>query len=189
MNDLFGDQEEINRLFTALDTRRAATQEAVRGVLGSNVVIDEMALLFTEHTSIFRFISQAVQLPGVELFNFAKDTVQTAPIHSEYVVQYWFLTSGLGPWRIEAMIQDNASPLHHALSLNAETGTMTVVHGSFKCAGEMEYGTARHALRTAGWEEVQRGDSAYGRFSYWDNPDERYEGVYLKPRVNLRDAE
>lgn len=183
------DTEEIGRLFVSMNEKRAAAQEAVRAVLGGNTVIDEMALMFHEYTSLFRFLTQAVQRPGVELFNHAQDMVDTSPIMARYTAQYWFLHSGMGAWRIEALLQDGASPLHRSLQVDAEVGGMIIVHASFKCADEMEYGTARHTLRGAGWEELQRCDSAYGRFSYWTNPDERYYGVYLKPRVNLRDAE
>jgi hypothetical protein len=48
-----------------------------------------------------------------------------------------------------------------------------------------------HRLRERAWEVVQKCDSTYGKFSYWkplDADDHEDLGLYLKPRVNLRDT-
>jgi hypothetical protein len=184
---MHSERKEINDVFIEMMETQKELTEVIRGVLGVGNPIDEMALMFQNSTGVFTFLTEVVQREGVALVNAARDVVQVSPLPARYGVQYWFLTSGHPEWRVEAMLTDGNSPLHYALSQGAHPGSMTVVHGSFKCPNEEEYATARVALRKAGWEEAQRCDSQYGRFSYWLDPDGPRE-VYLKPRVNLRDA-
>lgn len=189
MMDPTPDMAQVENVFAMMRESREESVEAVRGMFGPDVVVDEVALLFQENSAIFRFLQLAVQRPDVTLFNFSHDSVSTAPLIAKYTVQYWFLTSGDPEWRVEAMVQDGYSPLHNTLSTwSGSQSAMMPVHASFKCKDEMEYASARHTLRTAGWEEAQRCDSDYGRFSYWCHPDLTLHIPFLKPRVNLRDA-
>lgn len=173
---------------------RAQAQEQLRGMFGAAYDIDEMALMFTEEAWALRWISSAVRIPGVNLFNTAHDAVQTRPVPSSYNVHYWFLSTpaadlGDKDWRIEAMFAHPGSPLHDVHLRAMQGREICVMHASFKCPDEEAYAVAVKTLADNGYEAAQLCQSTYGRFSYWAPEESAGAGVYLKPRVNLRDAE
>lgn len=158
--------------------------------------IDEIAFMFPDIHHANCFVNEAVQVPGVSLFNSATDHVHTQPLRTCYDVAYMFLTVpdryvGRDNVRIEAMyLGDGLSPLHHAVlsEMYLNESRCAVVHASFKVTDEEDYAAANHRLRERGWEPVQRCESKYGRFGYWQPLDPDVPpGLYLKPRVNLRD--
>lgn len=165
--------------------------------LGLTAVFDEVAMAFWDQDQEYAFIESAVR-NGYTLFNAADDTVNTAPIRSQYDVHYSFLQAPGLPWRIEAMrITDGCSPLHTALYWNAHKDVPQrapfVVHASWKCADEQEYQNTAARLCESPWLDLsQRCQSTYGTFSYWLPVGEAFNEigarVYLKPRVNMRDA-
>lgn len=143
---------------------------------------DEVSILFGSAQELIDFVQIAVQRPEVKLFNTARDNVSTSPILSQYWVSYWFL-EGPWPYRIEAMNATPGSPLHDARLVR--NPNPHIIHASFKCASEMQYAVAMGELVEIGHEIVQRCESNYGLFSYWDVGDE--EGCYLKPRLSRKD--
>ena len=164
-------------------------REEVRSMFGAGVNVDEVAIMFRDPDALRHWVEAAVRVPGVTLFNTAHDRVVTSPIPGQYDVHYWFLTvpEEYGGWRIEAMYAHPGSPLHDSLLRRMLDQEALVVHASFKCADEEEYGSANSVLARNGYALAQRCDSTYGRFSYWRLDEEEYT-VFLKPRVNLRDA-
>lgn len=161
--------------------------------------IDEIALLFPHRGYAWSFVAEAVREEGCVLFNSATDHVHTKPLRTCYDVTYLFLTlpaayhpSGRSGVRLECMfLGDGVSPLHEAEIAKMDIGDEAVspVHASFKCGDEEDYANATTSLREAGWESVQRCESTYGRFAYWSPLHDETPGVYLKPRVNLRDGQ
>lgn len=191
-------EEWVSKTMELVLNEKAKADEAVRGMFGASVYVDEMSVLFTHPERAHLWIDAAVGAPGVEMFNTARDRVRTAPIRSEYSVQYWFLTVpemhwSPQPWRVEAMYAYSGSPLHDSIlsQLAAVSGDGGVMHASFKCADEEAYATANKVLWDNGYECVQRCESTYGRFGYWYPLGLDHDDVVtaLKPRVNLRDAE
>jgi len=189
-------EEWVKHGMRAMAEAQEKAQEQLRGMFGSGAVIDEMAIMFQNPYELRSWVDAAVRLPGVVLFNTAHDSVSTQPIPSRYNVHYWFLSSpwpeGYEPgedlWRVEAMYAHKGSPMHDALRDQFSPGESLTVHASFKCADEEAYGVATNTLQRNGYEAVQRCESTYGRFSYW-RQGEQETGVFLKPRVNLRDTE
>jgi hypothetical protein len=104
-------------------------------------------------------------------------------------VTYRFIDIG-GPFRIEVMnITRGISPAHIPAQARLGLGEEAVVmHVSYKpvIPGIEGYDAEKFVLRNKGLEHIQECRSTYGIFSYWLHPD-LPDGVYLKPRVNLRD--
>lgn len=194
-------EEWVSKTMQLVMQEKAKADEAVRALFGTGHVIDEMSVLFTAPERAHTWVSAAVRIPGVVLFNTAHDQVQTAPIRSDYSVHYWFLSSpfaeGYEPgeerWRIEAMYAHPGSPLHDSIMkpLRAAECDGGVMHASFKCDTEEEYANANRVLQDNGYECAQRCQSTYGRFGYWYPLDAHHDAVItaLKPRVNLRDKD
>lgn len=160
----------------------------VRGLLGTQFNVDEMSLLFHDEEVLATFVRAAVAQEGYTLFNSAYDTVQTRPLRSEYHVRYWFLSTP-HDYRLELMTAYRGSPLHDRMMASFPGGAVGV-HASFKCPTEEAYAQANAALYRNGYEPVQFCLSSYGKFGYW--MQEESEGMpdwFLKPRVNLRDAQ
>jgi hypothetical protein len=155
--------------------------------------IDEIALMFVNDHCLDKFVQAAVRHEGLTHFNGAEDNVKCLPIDSSYKVRYEFFQGK--DYRIEAMaIQEGFSAVHFSIlnALITSDSPSTIVHASFKCTEEEDYGMAVLRLREAGWEDAQRCESSYGRFSYWRPLDMEHwvaqeRWLYLKPRVNLRD--
>lgn len=176
---------------------KKSMDEELRAVFGTAYAIDEMALMFTDQGWAQRWVTAAVAVPGITLFNSARDTVSTRPVRSEYNVHYLFMTTPdvhhePGPWRLEVMHLHPGSPLHGSYLATMDGPDAVVMHASFKCPDEEAYAVAVQTLQRNGYEAAQMCTSDYGRFSYWspeDWPDRADSLTYLKPRVNLRDKE
>jgi len=172
-------QDSVDR-YNELLAGGAATRE---------YMIDEIALL-VEGEGELRQLWTALTALGWEQFNQARDDVKTAPIPSRYSVQYTFFQHVDRPWRLEVMqLLSGYSPLHGAIAKPIGGTPCVPVHASFKVAAEEFYAYAREDLDGMGLFEAQRCDSTYGRFSYWTRLDQSDAVPYLKPRVNLRDAD
>lgn len=184
-------EEAVSRTMEALVQSRNVAQEEMRALFGDFYEVDEMALLFRSPETLRYWVEAAVRIPGVVLFNTSHDAVTTTPIQGQYDVHYWFLSvpEEYGGWRIEAMYAHPGSPLHTTLALKMKEADVTVVHASFKCVDEEMYGIAVNTLSRNGFDLAQKCQSTYGRFSYWGNEEKELGGVFLKPRVNLRDME
>lgn len=191
-------EEWVSKTMALALREKQKADEAVRAMFGASTYIDEISLLFTTPHRAHTWIDTAVRLPGVELFNTARDVVRTEPIRSQYSVHYWFLTVPAAhwspqPWRIEAMYSHPGSPLHDSVltPMAASGADAGVMHASFKCADEEAYATANKVLRDNGYECAQRCQSTYGRFGYWYPMEMGDDDIVtaLKPRVNLRDQE
>lgn len=156
---------------------------------------DEIAFLFCHRDALQFFINDCVRSQQWALTNIADDTVHTTPIRSTYEVTYHFLTDPKEEenFRIECMsIVDGFSPLHGAIGAAAHLDgrAWNAVHASFKVPGGVdEYEACMARLGALGCTPVLHCASTYGKFSYWTVPDNG-EGIelYLKPRINLRDA-
>ena len=168
----------------------------LRGLLGAEARVDEMALLFAGEAQLATFVRYAVRLHGYQLFNTAWDHVQTGPISSHYDVTYWFLTTpnyipGKTGYRLELMsLLSAGSPLHDRLTtmVTGDSIRYRSVHASFKCADEEAYANAVSTLTRGQYELVQHCRSSYGTFSYWRHfATEGNPSWYLKPRLNRRD--
>lgn len=179
----------IDNVFDHLDKRWALANEEVRGLLGAERYIDEMALYFGANENLFTFMAKAVQR-GWEVFNQAQDVVETSPIVSDYGVVYWFLRNQSRQYRLELMqLKDGFSPYHGSLQEACERHDLPVVlaHASFKLPGEDQYASAGVALRNNDYELAQHCVSSYGKFSYYVN-NERKDIPAIKPRINTRDG-
>jgi hypothetical protein len=167
----------------------AFANEVVRSLFGTKYSIDEMALVSRSAEWLMSFLKQLVSIEGYELFNRADDIVETFPICSNYVVEYWFLRTPFD-YRLELMrILNGHSPVHHAIFNNDDEDPLAInVHASFKVPDLDAYTEAQAVLRKSGMECAQKCESTYGRFSYFINEDV-LPNWYLKPRVNLRDAD
>ena len=156
---------------------------------------DEIAFFFCNRESASAFVNECVRTQQWALTNIAEDTVNTQPIRSTYEVGYSFLTDPHEKenFRLEVMqIFDGFSPLHGALEAAAHLDgkAWSPVHASFKVSGGVdEYEACLGVLAAAGCTPALHCASTYGKFSYWNVPDNG-EGIelYLKPRINLRDA-
>lgn len=159
----------------------------VRGMFGAECDIDEMAMLFGSGHMLALFVGLAVRQEGYTLFNTADDVVETYPLRSGYRAHYWFLTTPHG-YRLELMNAEPGSPLHDNMLRQMTESDAAPVHASFKVDSEVNYAIANGTLQQGGYECVQRCNSAYGRFGYWQHSgNEGPAEWYLKPRVNLRD--
>jgi hypothetical protein len=190
-------EEWVSKAMARVVRAKERATEELRALFGATYEIDEMALMFTDAGWLQRWVTSAVRVPGMALFNAANDHVRTRPIPSSYDVHYWFLSTPRdyhadGEWRLEAMIPHPGSPLHDTLLHGMPNETdITVVHASFKCPDEEAYAVAVKTFKDGAYEAAQLCDSTYGKFSYWSPLDreDRAPSVYLKPRVNLRDQE
>lgn len=195
-DDGFYDPDKIIRACR----RSVSTFDDVLAKIGFFQGIDEIAYLLPGEPHLNEFLRAMVRHEGVAHFNGAEDHVHTLPLRTCYDVRYEFLSIPAGDYqhefRIEAMhIPQGFSPLHYAeiLSIVKDNSLAAAVHASFKVQDEDDYATANHRLREAGWECVQRCDSTYGKFGYWQPVDREQwlpDGpfMYLKPRVNTRDG-
>lgn len=166
-----------------------AAESLLRNKFGQQIRIDEAAVLFSSDVAVQDYISRAIMEPRVEHFNASYDKVTTKPIVSWYRARYDFLRVEGEEFRVECMaIVDGVSPLHAAKRGEADrysVGSAIPIHLSYKVSSESDYEDAMKALAENGFTMAQDCESDYGRFSYWSHPD---MPLYIKPRVNLRDA-
>jgi hypothetical protein len=180
----------IDSIFESVQNKWSAVDEEVRGLLGPEQHVDEMALYFTDFDALVRLMAKAVRR-GWVVFNQDEDQVDTKPIVSTYGVEYWFLRHPELPYRLELMhIPDGFSPYHQGMREYLERNDMCLglAHASFKVPDEVSYARAVVALRSAGYELLQHCTSTYGRFSYYANVSEGSKLPIIKPRINIRDG-
>lgn len=187
-------------LLDAADALRKQAWEVMDAIGLPPINLDEVAVLCKDDGRENRdsqFIMRHVGKEGVEFFNQATDQVHTQPFDTNYEVQYRFLHTNRG-YRLELMrIASGISPLHGRYSMvsggpyGGDRERMPFVHVSWKCPDEETYWKHVQLLREGGLLPGQMCTSQYGRFSYW-RPGTVYRFgqslVWLKPRVNLRDA-
>jgi hypothetical protein len=159
-------------------------------------VLDEVAVLVPNVGHALALIERLVKAPGFEYFNGAKDRVHTWPFHTNYGVQYHFVRTP-AHYRLEIMhmereLQNGFSPLHAAMWPNGapnapDASYYRVVHFSYKLPDLDDYRDEKRELAQVGATCGQHCASTYGQFSYW-LPDCAERLVWLKPRVNIRDA-
>lgn len=169
--------------------------------------IDEAAILVPTEWHSRNFIGK-MEGAGWEHFNGADDLVYTNPFSTRYFVHYEFLRSPEKDYRIEVMTMSEGvmdhnsgfSPLHHALWYpNGKRkdalveDSFPVPHLSFKVPPNVEkrpqaaYSRAVASLQAKGLIHAQTCQSTYGVFGYY-LPNDANRQLYMKPRLNLRDA-
>lgn len=182
--------ESVARTLMAAESEAARYNSVLEQISGA-YSIDEVALLVSDNSQLEHLDHLLCRDFGWEKFNSAHDSVRTAPIRSGYTVEYNFFRREGIPWRLEVMrLSSGLSPLHSAIPLPLARQVCTPVHASFKVPDEDNYAVARFELDGLGYVLAQQCDSTYGSFSYWTKIGLPVGRVpYLKPRVNLRDAE
>lgn len=170
----------------------AATEAFMSTQIGLSVKFDEVAYMVGSMAYEYVLIESAIRNGGWQATNAAFDQVATSPILSNYRVHYTFLTHPKRTWRMEVMrIVEGISPLH----ATAGGAPLVRVHHSFKTPNAGFYSEVVRMMSEGDWVPAQRCESTYGRFSYWRKPeilpidDAMHDAPYIKPRVNLRDAE
>jgi len=169
---------------------------ALAGAEGWLPVFDEVAVIVGDRATADRVIVNAEVGQGYEHFNSADDAVKAMwgdKAESRYTAQYDFLRRWDIPYRIEMMtVNDGYSYAHrlHRNMLLRSRGSLEgiVVHVSYKPVegGFKGYDGEVGRLISLGLEPVQECVSTYGRFTYFQHP-KLPDGLYIKPRVNLRD--
>jgi hypothetical protein len=175
-------------------------------MLPGGCAIDEAAIMVPRGEQFLDRMSSHLNSGGWYQFNSAVDLVAANPFGTRYVVQYHFFSNNRYPWRLEVMQMAKArdgrtgfSPLHQALwyPSGEEPGwsdgaSLPVPHLSFKPLIGKE--GPRKAVRKAmdvikfgGAILVQSCQSTYGEFFYLLPVNARRQ-LYIKPRINLRDA-
>lgn len=154
-------------------------------------LINELAILTPNHDCAMRVIESMVGQNGT-YFNNSLDFVETQPFGTEYRVKYHFVQLFGSAYRVEIMhLIGGHSPLHTVLAAATGEHTFPIVHASWKPpAGEAteDYFDECKRLRVGGYNEVQACESSYGQFGYWRPRGVQEHNIYLKPRVNSRDA-
>lgn len=145
--------------------------------------IDEVSLLWSTLAQLRDFASWAND-NGADVFNaHVVDHMHRLDQPGDFDVSFEFLRVPPHPWRIEAMCAGNGhSPLHTRQLQQFSPGC--VMHASFKCEDRDAYKAAGEALAGAGLAPAAAYQNGYGLFSYWGP----IGNVWVKPRVNLRDA-
>lgn len=169
--------------------------------LPTGAVFDEASVLVPNAASREVLVKELL-LSSWRVFNTAADIVFTNPFGTRYTVEYTFLAHRRESWRLEVMMlgeqardgQAGFSPLHQALwapnGANpnwAEWAELPVPHLSFKVPTGMKYGQATDHLQRQGFIHAQTCQSTYGHFGYYLHRD-AVRQIYVKPRVNTRDA-
>lgn len=172
---------------------RATTMLIAAGL--ADYFIDEVAFLLPPvnggngATWLARMMGR-VGRAGFTYFNHVdKDVVKCNPLPSQYEVIYDFFTTGVEGVRLELLtILEGHSPLHNMFEVSDRDTDASVVHASFKVPDEDVYRMTLAHLQGEGWMCGQYCESSYGLFSYWRHPSDVESVLWLKPRVNLRDA-
>lgn len=169
-----------------LENRAEWMNTEIRSV-GLDYTIDEFAYYFPSKESMMENLLALLESPGLVLFNTAEDEVGTYPIPSRYRPLYVFAQPEGTPYRLELMtIATGISPIHGVF------WTPRLFHASFKVpnGNQGAFLNACRAMSDGGWDLAQACQGTYGAFSYFRNQEvDTAEPVYLKPRVNLRDAQ
>lgn len=186
-----GGSVNIDNIIGAATDLVAAAERWLDDVVGmEGAFVDEVALQFKSREARQDFLDRAVMRDDIEHFNADEDWVQTSPISSRYRVRYDFLRIKGKQFRLECMeVLQGISPLHIVKEQEIYRNEPAIVHVSFKVANRHEYKEIAESLESAGAVWAQGCASTYGIFSYWSIDGEPgLDGVYVKPRVNTRDA-
>lgn len=147
--------------------------------------VDEIAILFRFESELEGFLREAKGM-GIEHFNSVPhdDMVSKDGTH-EFGVRFEFLRVVGATWRIEATcVLHGEAPIHQR-HLD-EYGAGACIHASFKCQDSDDYNRLMDSPDWGGsYPFVGEYSNDYGVFSYWSQAE---SGLYLKPRVNLRDS-
>lgn len=176
-------------------SRGVLDQEVRRMGKDLDCSFDEVALL-THGDDHWHDAKKLLRKEEWENFNNAQDTVHTEPFGLSYRVRYAFFRHPEVRWRVELMQAHNGgmrgySPLHVALATQYDferghsESMLPVVHLSYKVLTEGDFEREEERLTMRNYLHGQSCRSTYGRFSYWR---QGITGLYVKPRVNLRDA-
>lgn len=180
--------DPVNKALPSWESHRDKMEAKMLKMGLGDYMIDEVAIMFDNRARLGEFVSDAVMGDGVKLFNRAFDQVKTWPWQTAYEVEYFFLETR-STMRVECMALNNGmSPLHFAVASHMTPNhPLSVVHMSFKTADSTEYEKVNDILEARPEAtKVQVCTSTYGAFTYWHIVGE-LGGIYLKPRVNLRD--
>src|SRR5678815_1115834 len=144
--------------------------------------IDEVSLLFRTEDRLMEFCQWA-EVQGVERFNTALDRMDRQDAMENFQVHFEFMRLPGADWRIEAMCYGGGpAPLHEQQLKNRGDGC--VMHASFKAEDEAALTKAHDNLLAAHLAPQALYRNSYGAFSYWGP----WMGIWIKPRVNLRDS-
>lgn len=168
---------------------------------------DEVAILANNERARDDLVGD-LETYGWRVFNRSADVVYNNPMSTRYAVEYVFLNHPTIPWRFEVMLLGTPalvggsgfSPLHQSLwpegrTPLGEVGRFPIPHLSFKPdRKDVEAIGASKAVRRVlnqmngrGFIIAQACQSTYGEFWYLRD-NEAVEQLYLKPRINNRDA-
>lgn len=174
--------------------------------LPAGCTFDEAAIM-VPNPSVRRALTMELERAGWQLFNKATDLVHTNPFGTRYQVEYRFFQHLERSWRIELMLLPDEelsgmSPLHRALwfpsgevPTNKNHQTLPIPHLSFKpsptevaaVGGPVAVRGCLDHLRAEGYLMAQACQSTYGQFWYLLH-NEATRQIYVKPRINTRDA-
>lgn len=183
----------LNRtLREARETADHVTGLLLNDLVGKSVYrypsIDEISFLFTDILMFEDYIGTAKQ-EGLWMGEAQERQERLWPKGSDeeiYGTDYQFVQVA-ERLRIEAMyVTDGLAPLHtkHAEKFDDGEG-VCLVHASFKTIGPDAYQEAAKHLNDSSRLVIRREyQNGYGLFSYWAG----VEGLFVKPRVNLRDS-
>jgi len=152
-------------------------------IINRGAEVDEMAILFSSTYDLDEFVTAASEV--APMFNeVPRDQMVRQDKPGSFYVRFKFLQAPRQPFRLECMtvIMGNA-PLHDRLFAKKERPC--IMHASYKLESQGAYEREKSRLRSLMKMRAEYQNS-YGMFSYWQHFD--MGGVYLKPRVNLRDS-
>lgn len=169
--------------------------------LPEGCLFDEVAIMVPTLTVLDRVIMELTGA-GWKVFNEAADVVYTNPFSTRYTVEYTFLAHRDQSFRLEVMLLGQPasdsdfgfSPLHQALwapngqaPLWEDAAEMPIPHLSFKVPTGITFGKCVDMLRDRSFLHAQTCQSTYGVFGYYLHQG-AFRQLYVKPRVNTRDA-
>jgi hypothetical protein len=145
--------------------------------------IDEVSILWRTVTQLYDFASFARE-SGCDVFNArVHDHMHRLDLKEGFDVSFEFLRIPPHEWRVEAMAcGQGRAPLHQYQLNKMDNGC--IMHASFKVPDKEAYKKAFDELKEAGLVFGAQYHNSYGAFSYWSG----LGNVWVKPRVNLRDA-
>jgi hypothetical protein len=186
-----GARESDNTLYTRVKETVSRANGWLKETTLDAYALDEVALLLPDSQAGDEWFAQMlyrVGNRGITYFNRSEDVVECLPLPSRYSVRYDFFSTELGV-RLELLrMKDGFSPLHNLYDIHDRGRDAAIVHASFKVPNGLEYEETCSILRAHGWDLGQSCSSTYGEFSYWRKQGDEGSLLWLKPRVNLRDA-
>lgn len=177
----------FDEIYPALEREQQKAQYELAGFWpgGANLAVDEMSILYANEDQLGNQL-ELFKKEGWREDSVVKDTLTVVSFPTPWTskgfdVEFHFWTHPGYKWRIEAMLHTPgaASPLHdHALAIARQQPS--IIHASFKLPTAGTYTTF---LQNQPNDPALSYRNDYGQFSYFGRGP-----VYMKPRVNLRDA-